>query len=296
MENEHKHTNITFIGLGAMGYPMAGHLSRAGFSVTVWNRSAQKAQEWCNTYAGKSASTPIEAVQNADCVLMCLGNDQSVDHVVCHQENGILPYMQAGSLLIDHTTTSADLAHKLHTQAKTYQVGFVDAPVSGGQAGAQNGKLTIMCGGDKHDFQRAEPLMKTYAAKVRHLGAAGNGQLCKMVNQICSAGLVQALAEGVNFALKSGLDAHHVFETISTGAAGSWQMDNRHKWMIDGDFQDDKGFALDWMRKDLGMCIDHAQRLGIELPITELIDGFYAQLQNRGKGRLDTAALIERMR
>jgi 3-hydroxyisobutyrate dehydrogenase-like beta-hydroxyacid dehydrogenase len=287
---------IAFLGLGVMGAPMAGHLSAKGYHTTVWNRSRAKSQQWLTHYQGSMSETAIDAVKNASCVMMCLGNDESVDNVTRHLQDGILDHMKAGALLIDHTTASADLARRLYHDAKKRGIGFLDAPVSGGQAGAKNAQLTIMCGGDEADFEAAKPIMESYASKIRHLGASGNGQLCKMVNQICIAGLVQALAEGVNFALKSGLDAYQVFETISSGAAGSWQMNNRHAWMIESDFQDNKGFAIDWMRKDLAMCFEEAAKHNVHLPVTQLVDTLYQELQSAEKGRLDTSALIERLK
>jgi 3-hydroxyisobutyrate dehydrogenase len=284
---------IAFLGLGVMGFPMAGHLVTQDHEVTVWNRTMEKAHDWLKTHKGHIALTPAQAVSDASIVMMCLGNDESVKEVALDPRLGALAHMKAGSILVDHTTASADMARTLFKAAKERGIGFIDAPVSGGQAGAQKGQLTIMCGGEVDDFHITEPFMQAYGTKIRHLGAAGHGQLCKMVNQICIAGLVQALAEGVNFALKAGLDAHQVFETLETGAAGSWQMVNRHAQMIESDFHDNKGFALNWMRKDLGMCFAEAKRMGTPLPVTHLVDTFYEKLQTQGKGRWDTSALVE---
>jgi 3-hydroxyisobutyrate dehydrogenase len=284
---------IAFLGLGVMGFPMAGHLVAQGHEVTVWNRTLEKSNDWLKHHKGAIALTPAQAVTEASIVMMCLGNDASVREVALDPLLGALAHMKAGAILIDHTTASADLARTLFQAASERGIGFIDAPVSGGQMGAQKGQLTIMCGGEAADFNAAQPFLQAYGAKIRHLGAAGHGQLTKMVNQICIAGLVQALAEGVNFALKAGLDAHQVFETLSTGAAGSWQMINRHAQMIESDFHDNKGFALDWMRKDLGMCFEEGQRINAPLPIAHLVDTYYEKLQSQGKGRWDTSALVE---
>jgi 3-hydroxyisobutyrate dehydrogenase len=284
---------IAFLGLGVMGSPMAGHLVAQGHEVTVWNRTMEKATDWLKHHKGAVALTPAQAATEASIVMMCLGNDESVKDVALDPRLGVLAHMKAGTILVDHTTASADLARTLFQAAKERKIGFIDAPVSGGQAGAQKGQLTIMCGGEVVDFNITQPFMQAYGAKIRHLGAAGHGQLCKMVNQICIAGLVQALAEGVNFALKAGLDANQVFETLETGAAGSWQMVNRHEQMIESDFQDNKGFALDWMRKDLSMCFEEGQRINAPLPVAHLVETYYEKLQSQGKGRWDTSALVE---
>jgi 3-hydroxyisobutyrate dehydrogenase-like beta-hydroxyacid dehydrogenase len=283
---------LAFLGLGVMGFPMAGHLQKAGHAVTVYNRNAEKAAKWAATYAGTSAPTPHEAAKDADIVLMCVGNDDDVRSVV-YGDNGALAGMKASAVLVDHTTASALLARELDAAAKAKGFGFIDAPVSGGQAGAENGKLGIMCGGDLATFDRAKDVLNVYAKALVHIGDAGAGQLTKMVNQICIAGLVQALSEGLAFAQKAGLDAKLVLEVISKGAAQSWQMENRGTTMIDGKF--DFGFAIDWMRKDLGICLDEARRNGARLPITAVIDQFYGDVQRDGGGRLDTSSLIKRL-
>jgi 3-hydroxyisobutyrate dehydrogenase-like beta-hydroxyacid dehydrogenase len=283
---------LAFLGLGVMGYPMAGHLQKAGHSVTVYNRNAEKSAKWAATHGGASAATPREAAQGADIVLMCVGNDNDVRSVVCG-DDGALAGMKAGAILVDHTTASAELARELDAAAKAQGKGFIDAPVSGGQAGAENGKLGIMCGGDAATFDAAKDVLNVYAKALVRIGDAGAGQLTKMVNQICIAGLVQALSEGLAFAQKSGIDAKLVLEVISKGAAQSWQMENRGNTMIDGKF--DFGFAVDWMRKDLGICLEEAKRNGARLPVTALVDQFYADVQQAGGGRLDTSSLIKRL-
>ncbi len=283
-----------FVGLGVMGYPMAGHLVAAGHGVTVFNRTPERAEQWLERYASdgdaRTAPTPAEAAGDAEVVFVCVGDDDDV-RAVTTAPDGALGAMAAGSVLVDHTTASADLARELHAAAAARGVGFVDAPVSGGQSGAENGTLTVMCGGDPEVFVRVEPLVSAYARSVTLLGPAGSGQLTKMVNQICIAGLLQALAEGIDFARRAGLDVDRVLEVISGGAAGSWQMQNRGRTMARRRF--DFGFALDWMRKDLGICLAEADRNGSSLPVTALVDQFYAQLQRRGHGRWDTSALIE---
>ncbi len=283
---------LAFLGLGVMGYPMAGHLQKAGHSVTVYNRNAQKSAKWVATYGGAAAATPREAAAGADVVLMCVGNDNDVRSVV-YGDDGALAGMQAGAILVDHTTASAELARELDAAAKAQGKRFVDAPVSGGQAGAENGKLGIMCGGDAATFDAARDVLNVYAKALVRIGDAGAGQLTKMVNQICIAGLVQGLAEALAFAQKSGIDAKLVLEVISKGAAQSWQMENRGATMIDGKF--DFGFAVDWMRKDLGICLEEAKRNGARLPVTALVDQFYADVQQMGGGRLDTSSLIKRL-
>ena len=281
---------VAFIGLGVMGYPMAGHLKRkGGHEVTVYNRTPGKAADWVKEYGGASAPTPREAARDADFVLTCVGNDDDVRSVV-YGDNGALAGMKKGAVLADHTTASAILARELHTKAKERGIGFLDAPVSGGQAGAQNGQLGIMVGGDPDVFERAKPVLDVYAKSCALIGPAGSGQLCKMVNQICIAGLVQGLAEGLNFGQRAGLDMEKVLSVISKGAAQSWQMDNRWKTMIGGQF--DFGFAVDWMRKDLGICLQEAKQNGARLPVASLIDQFYAQVQARRGGRWDTSSLI----
>lgn len=283
---------LAFLGLGVMGYPMAGHLQKAGHSVTVYNRNAEKSAKWVATYGGASAATPREAAQGADIVMMCVGNDNDVRSVV-YGDDGALAGMKAGAILVDHTTASAELARELDAAAKAQGKGFIDAPVSGGQAGAENGKLGIMCGGDQATFDAAKDVLNVYAKALVRIGDAGAGQLTKMVNQICIAGLVQALSEALAFAQKSGIDAKLVLEVISKGAAQSWQMENRGTTMIDGKF--DFGFAVDWMRKDLGICLEEAKRNGARLPVTALVDQFYADVQQAGGGRLDTSSLIKRL-
>ena len=280
---------LAFLGLGVMGFPMAGHLARAGHEVTVYNRSAAKAAKWVETYGGKSAETPAQAAQGAELVMMCVGNDNDV-RAVGAGNNGALSGMARGAILVDHTTASAEVAREIFAAAKERGVGFLDAPVSGGQAGAENGKLTIMVGGEPAVFARAESVLATYARAVTLMGGPGSGQLTKMVNQICIAGLVEALSEGIHFAMRAGLDPSLVIDVISKGAAQSWQMENRGKTMIAGKF--DFGFAVDWMRKDLAICLTEARSNGARLPITAIVDQFYAQVQARGGGRWDTSSLI----
>ena len=282
--------DCAFVGLGVMGYPMAGHLVAAGHEVTVYNRTASRAEAWVGERGGSSAPTPAGAAAGADFVFVCVGNDDDVRSVTLAQ-SGVLESMAPGSVLVDHTTASADLAQELHTAAGELGVGFVDAPISGGQAGAESGALTVMCGGDQEVFDRAEPVISAYAKAVTLLGGPGSGQRTKMVNQICIAGLVQGLAEGIDFARRAGLDADQVIDTISQGAAGSWQMANRGVTMARREF--DFGFALDWMRKDLAICFAEAERIGATLPLTAVIDQFYARLQRQGRGRWDTSSLIE---
>ncbi|WP_306521629.1 NAD(P)-dependent oxidoreductase [Rheinheimera sp.] len=286
-----KEFRLAFIGLGVMGFPMAGHLQQKGYQVTVYNRTAEKAKAWVAQYGGAAAATPALAAQDADVVMLCVGNDQDVRSVV-YGEHGVLATMKAGALLVDHTTASADLARELCAACADKQIGFLDAPVSGGQAGAQNGALTIMTGGNEADFAKAEPVLQSYARSCKLLGSAGAGQLAKMVNQICIAGVVQGLSEALHFATQAGLDAKAVLDVISKGAAQSWQMENRGYTMVDGKF--DFGFAVDWMRKDLGITLDEARRNGAQLPLTALVDQFYAEVQAQGGGRLDTSSLITR--
>lgn len=284
---------IAFIGLGVMGYPMAGHLQSAGHAVTVYNRTQSRAGQWQQQHAGRVAETPAAAARGADLVCCCVGNDDDVRDVLLGSD-GALAAMDAGSLLVDHTTASADLARELHAAARALAVGFLDAPVSGGQAGAETGALTIMVGGDDADFARVEPVLASYARCVRLLGPPGSGQLAKMVNQICIAGVVQGLAEGLAFAERAGLDAAAVVEVISQGAAQSWQMLNRYQTMLAGEYE--HGFAVNWMRKDLGMVQDEAKRMHLELPVTSLVDALYGEVQNMGGGRWDTSSLFARMR
>ena len=278
-----------FIGLGVMGFPMAGHMKRAGHDVTVYNRTAAKARAWAKMYGGKWAPTPAEAAKGADIVCACVGNDDDLRSVV-YGAKGILAGMKPGAIFVDHTTASATVAREVEAETKKRNLGFLDAPVSGGQAGAENGQLTIMVGGEAAAFAKAEPVISAYARAVALLGPAGSGQLAKMVNQICIAGLVQGLSEGLAFAEMAGLDAAKVVEVISKGAAQSWQMDNRAKTMLADKF--DFGFAVDWMRKDLGMVLDEARRNGALLPLSGVVNQFYARVQSLGGGRFDTSSLI----
>lgn len=285
-------SKCAFIGLGVMGFPMAGHLAKAGLSVTVFNRNGAKANSWCQTYDGQKAATPRVAAQDADFVFTCVGNDDDLRAVVLG-EDGVLAGMKAGAILIDHTTTSAEVARELAAACEAQNVAMLDAPVSGGEAGAVNAALTIMVGGEPEVYAQAEPVMAHFARASKLLGPAGAGQLTKMVNQICIGGLVQGLAEGLNFAEKAGLDGRAVIDTISKGAAQSWQMENRFETMIDGAF--DFGFAVDWMVKDLGICLEEAARNGAPLPVTELVKGYYEEVQTMGGGRWDTSSLLKRL-
>jgi len=278
-----------FLGLGVMGFPMAGHLKKGGHEVTVYNRTAAKAQKWAETHGGRAAATPAEAAKGAEIVFSCVGNDQDLRSIVLGGQ-GAFAGMSKGALFVDHTTASANVARELGEVAKGKGLHFLDAPVSGGQAGAENGKLTVMVGGDQADFDRAKPVIDCYARACVLLGPVGSGQLAKMVNQICIAGLVQGLAEGMNFAVKAGLDPAKLVETISKGAAQSWQMENRALTMVADKFE--FGFAVDWMRKDLGICLEESKRNGARLPVTALVDQFYAQVQQRGGKRWDTSSLI----
>ena len=281
---------VAFLGMGVMGFPMAGHLQKAGHSVTVYNRTAAKSAKWVDTHGGKSASTPKAAAQGQEIVFACVGNDDDLRGVV-NGPDGAFAGMGKGALFIDHTTASAEVARELAAVAKKQGVDFLDAPVSGGQAGAENGKLTVMVGGEQAPFDRAKPVIDSYAKSCVLMGAVGSGQLTKMVNQICIAGLVQALAEGMNFAKMAGLDTTKVVEVISKGAAQSWQMENRALTMVQGKF--DFGFAVDWMRKDLAICLEEAKTNGSRLPVTALVDQFYAQVQQRGGKRWDTSSLMD---
>lgn len=283
---------VAFIGLGVMGFPMAGHLARAGHEVCVYNRTAAKAERWCAAYGGRSAPTPAEAAAGAEFVFTCVGNDDDLRQVTVG-EQGVFSTLSAGSVLVDHTTASADVARELDQVARSRDCHFLDAPVSGGQAGAENGVLSIMVGGTAEDYARVSPLLEAYAKSHRLLGEAGSGQLAKMVNQICIAGLVQGLAEAVHFVKRSGLDGEAVFDVIQHGAAGSWQMVNRHQTMLEGRY--DFGFAVDWMRKDLRIALEEARNNGARLPVTALVDQFYADLQAEGDGRLDTSSLLKRL-
>lgn len=283
-------SKLAFVGLGVMGYPMAGHLvKKGGHEVTVYNRTASKAEQWVSDYGGSMAKTPREAAQGAAIVFTMVGNDDDV-RAVALGDDGVFAGMDKGTVLVDHTTASADLARELYEIGKETGIATIDAPVSGGQAGAENGVLTVMCGGDQDAFDRVKPAIDTYARACTLLGPAGAGQLTKMVNQICIAGLVQGLAEGVNFGMKAGLPMETVLDVISKGAAGSWQMENRGTTMCQDKY--DFGFAVDWMRKDLGICLAEAKRNGARLPVTALVDQFYAQVQARGGKRWDTSSLM----
>jgi 3-hydroxyisobutyrate dehydrogenase len=286
-------SNCAFIGLGIMGYPMAGHLAAAGNEVTVFNRTPARAEEWAATHGGAPAATPAAAARGADFVFVCVGDDPDV-RAVTTGPGGALETMTEGTVLVDHTTASAGVAREVYAAAAEKDVGFVDAPISGGQAGAENGMLTVMCGGDQDTFDRVAPVIDAYARACTLLGGSGSGQLCKMVNQIAIAGVLQGLSEGIDFAVRAGLDVEKVVDTISKGAAGSWQMENRASTMAAGEF--DFGFALDWMRKDLGICLREGDRLGASLPVTALVDQFYARLQRQGHGRWDSSALVDLLR
>ena len=284
---------VAFLGLGVMGYPMAGHLkTKGGHELTVYNRTAAKAQEWVKEFGGRAAATPKEAAAGQDFVMMCVGNDNDVREVALGQ-NGAYAGVTRGAVFVDHTTASAEIARELYAEAKKRGFDFVDAPVSGGQAGAQNGVLTVMCGGDAEPYGRAEKVIAAYARMCKLIGPSGAGQLTKMVNQICIAGLVEGLAEAIHFAKKAGLDIEAVIQTISKGAAQSWQMENRYKTMNEGKF--DFGFAVDWMRKDMAICLAEARRNGANLPVTALVDQFYAEVQKMGGRRWDTSSLIARL-
>lgn len=282
-----------FIGLGVMGYPMAGFLQKAGYDVTVYNRTTAKAEKWASEYGGNFAVTPREAAEGADLVMACVGNDDDLRSVVLG-EDGVYAGMASGSIFVDHTTASSEVAVELAAVGKDKGIGFVDAPVSGGQAGAENGVLTVMCGGAQADFDRAAVAIDAYSQACKLMGGVGAGQTTKMVNQICIAGVLQGLSEGIHFAQKAGLDAEKVVEVISKGAAQSWQMENRYKTMIADEF--DFGFAVDWMRKDLGICLKTADQIGASLPNTALVDQYYSDVQNMGGGRMDTSSLIKRLR
>lgn len=283
---------VAFIGLGTMGYPMAGHLQKAGHEVTVFNRTSEKAQSWVDTYGGSSAATPGAAAAGAEMVFVCVGNDQDL-YSVTTAEGGAISGMAAGAVLVDHTTASAEAARTLAAACSEAGLSFLDAPVSGGQAGAENGVLSIMIGGDESVYERVSPVIDAYAKSHSLLGAVGSGQLAKMMNQICIAGLVQGLSEAIHFGQKSGMDVAAVIDVIQHGAAGSWQMVNRHKTMIDDQY--DHGFAVDWMRKDLGIVLDEARSNGAQLPVTALVDQFYADVQAIGGNRWDTSSLLKRL-
>jgi len=281
---------VAFVGLGVMGYPMAGHLkAKGGHEVTVFNRTAAKAEQWVSQHGGKSAPTPREAAAGRDFVMTCVGNDNDLRQVMLG-EDGVFAGVRPGAIVVDHTTASAEIARELHAEAKKRGFEFIDAPVSGGQAGAENGVLTVMCGGDLAPFAAAAKVIAAYARTCNLMGPSGSGQLAKMANQICIAGIVEGLAEALHFAMKAGLDIEKLIATISKGAAQSWQMENRYKTMVAGKF--DFGFAVDWMRKDLAICLDEARRNGAKLPVTALVDQFYAQVQAMGGRRWDTSSLI----
>ena len=281
---------VAFIGLGVMGYPMAGHLANAGYATTVYNRTTAKAEQWCKDYQGSWAGTPREAAEGADFVFICVGNDDDLRSVV-YGEDGVLAGIADGAILVDHTTASANVAREISQKS---QVPFLDAPVSGGQAGAENGVLTVMVGGEQAAFDTAKPVILSYARAVELLGSVGAGQLTKMVNQICIAGLVQGLSEGLDFAQRSGLDGAKVVDVISKGAAGSWQMENRGYTMLKDEF--DFGFAVDWMRKDLGICLEESEKNGAALPITRIVNDYYGEIQEMGGGRWDTSSLMRRLK
>ena len=281
--------NVAFIGLGVMGYPMAGYISKAGHNVTVYNRTKSKAEKWINEYKGKMANTPAEAADGADFIFTCVGNDNDLKEVSLG-ENGLFNTAKKGCVYIDNSTVSAEISRELYAAAKDKGFEFLDAPISGGQAGAEGGKLTVMVGGDETTFKKAEPVIDCYSQKVKLIGASGSGQLTKMMNQMCIAGAVQGLSEAINFGINAGLDMDIVMETISKGAAQSWQMENRYRTMTDDKF--DYGFAVDWMRKDLAIVIEEAKRNGSPVPITEIIDGYYAKVQEMGGNRWDSSSLI----
>lgn len=283
---------VSFLGLGVMGYPMAGHLANNGYDVCVYNRTTSKAEKWVDQHGGRFASTPAEAAKDADFVFCCVGNDDDLRSVTTGND-GAFNNMQPGAVFIDHTTASANVARELFAIAKDKGFGFLDAPVSGGQAGAENGVLTVMIGGDRETFETAKPLIDSFSQAAMLMGGAGAGQLTKMVNQICIAGLVQGLSEGLAFAVNADLDGLKVFDVISKGAAGSWQMINRHETMLKNEF--DFGFAVDWMRKDLGLCMEEATRNGSDLPIAEIVDGYYKEVQENGGNRFDTSSLVTRL-
>ena len=285
--------NVAFIGLGVMGYPMAGYISKGGHNVTVFNRTKSKAEKWIKEYKGKMADTPAEATKDAEYIFTCVGNDNDLREVT-FGDNGAFKNIKRGAVYIDTTTASATIAREIHAYAKKNGFGALDAPVSGGQAGAENGALTVMIGGDQADFDKAKDKIDCYSKKMKLLGGPGNGQLAKMVNQICIAGLVQGLSEAINFGMKAGLNMEDVIEVISKGAAQSWQMENRYKTMIDDKF--DFGFAVDWMRKDLKIAMEEAKNNGSLLPVTELVDKYYGEVQGMGGNRWDTSSLIKRFR
>ena len=284
--------NVAFIGLGVMGYPMAGYISKAGHNVTVYNRTSSKADKWVAEFKGTKANTPAEAADGAEYIFTCVGNDNDLREVT-FGDNGIFKTIKKGAIYVDNTTASATIAREIYEFAKKNEFGFLDAPVSGGQAGAENGALTVMVGGDQADFDKVKDKIDCYSKKMKLLGGAGNGQLAKMVNQICIAGLVQGLSEAINFGVKSGLNMEDVIEVISKGAAQSWQMENRYKTMLEDKFE--HGFAVDWMRKDLKIAMDEAKNNGSLLPVTEVVDKYYSEVQEMGGNRWDTSSLIRRL-
>ena len=286
-------SKVAFIGLGVMGYPMAGYISKAGHNVTVFNRTKSKAEKWVGEYKGNMADTPSEAAKDADFIFTCVGNDDDLRQVSLG-DNGLFYNAKEGCVYIDNSTVSAEISRELYKAAKDKGFGFLDAPISGGQSGAEGGILTVMVGGDENDFKKAEPIIDCYSKKVTLIGPSGSGQLTKMVNQMCIGGLVQGLSEAVNFGINAGLDMDKVMETISKGAAQSWQMENRYKTMVADKF--DYGFAVDWMRKDLKICIEEAKRNGSPVPVTEIVDGYYAEVQKMGGNRWDSSSLIARLK
>jgi len=290
---EKHRAKLAFLGLGVMGAPMAGHLQKAGYEVTVYNRTTSKAQAWADTYGGTFAATPREAAAGAEFVMSCVGNDDDLRSVTLG-EDGAFAGMDAGTVFVDHTTVSAAVTRELYAAADAQQISFIDAPISGGQAGAENAQLSVMCGGDHGAFDRALPVMEVYSKICRLIGDSGAGQMTKMCNQIAIAGVVQGLSEALHFAEKAGLDGRSVVEVISQGAAGSWQMANRYETMLDNEFE--HGFAVDWMRKDLGICLDTSDEIAASLPLTALVDQFYKDVQKLGGGRWDTSSLIQRLR
>ena len=286
-------SKVSFIGLGVMGYPMAGHISKAGHNVTVYNRTSSKAEKWTSEFKGNSAETPDEAARDSDFIFTCVGNDNDLREVTLG-EKGIYKNIKQGAVHIDNTTSSASIARELNSYAENNDFGFLDAPVSGGQAGAENGELTVMIGGNQGNFDKAKDVIDCFSKKMKLLGDSGSGQLAKMVNQICVAGVVQGISEGINFGMNAGLNMNEVIEVISKGAAQSWQMENRHKTMINDEFN--FGFAVDWMRKDLNIALEEAKNNNSDLPLTKLIDQFYGEIQNMDGGRWDTSSLIKRLR
>jgi len=285
-------SNVAFVGLGVMGYPMAGYISKAGHNVTVYNRTDTKADRWVAEFKGSKSETPAKAADGADFIFTCVGNDNDLKEVT-FGDNGIFKTIKKGAIYIDNTTASATIAREIYEYSTKNEFGFLDAPISGGQAGAENGALTVMIGGDQKNFDKAKDIIDCYSKKMKLLGAAGNGQLAKMMNQICIAGLVQGLSEAINFGMKAGLNVEDVIEVISKGAAQSWQMENRYKTMIDNKF--DHGFAVDWMRKDLKIALEEAKKNGSLLPVTEIVDQYYEEVQKMGGNRWDTSSLIKRL-